>query len=226
MKYIYESHMGGLFCSDYEIEDTYCEQCGDSDWLMGCVSNAEEAWSLLKDKTSTFDSSKCENCPHDEDYEYCNEHCEDFAHSGGYNLSYVMQFICENFDFPKDIVYLVAKAKNHEEYIFVNYKVPGYEWGTANEVIYFYVAQKEYVNQVAREMLIAFDDPDYSTIKEIKSFKKGKDTIHIFEVLDNVNTDDEMWNQSAHYMDGGWYGYCNKADIKLSKAQEILKDFI
>ena len=31
--YIYESHMGSLFTSDYELsyEERYCEQCGDSD---------------------------------------------------------------------------------------------------------------------------------------------------------------------------------------------------
>lgn len=35
--YIYEGHMGSLYTSDYplEYEDLYCEQCGDSDWLVG-----------------------------------------------------------------------------------------------------------------------------------------------------------------------------------------------
>ena len=32
-KYIYESHMGGLYCSDEELdyESLYCDSCGDSD---------------------------------------------------------------------------------------------------------------------------------------------------------------------------------------------------
>lgn len=36
--WIYEGHLGGLYTSDYPIsqEDLYCEQCGDSDWEIGC----------------------------------------------------------------------------------------------------------------------------------------------------------------------------------------------
>lgn len=49
--YIYEGHMGSLYTSDYELdyEDLYCEQCGDSDWLIGRAETREEAWNLLKD---------------------------------------------------------------------------------------------------------------------------------------------------------------------------------
>ncbi len=34
--YIYESHMGGLFVSDeiLDYKQTYCETCGDSDYLL------------------------------------------------------------------------------------------------------------------------------------------------------------------------------------------------
>ena len=226
MKYIYEGHMGGLYCSDYEIEDTYCEQCGDSDWLLGTASSAEDAWELLKDKTATFDSSKCDNCPHMDNYDYCDEHCEDYAHSGGYNLAYVMEFICENFKCHKHVIYMISRAKNYKDYILVNHKVPGYEWGEVHEVISLNVAREEYVNQLSKDMVIVLDNPDMSTIKEIKSFKHGKDIVHIFEVLEDIDTSDEMWNQSAHHMDGGWFGYHNKDDIKLSKAQSFLKEYI
>lgn len=49
--YIYESHMGGLFVSDEVLsyEQTYCETCGDSDFLLGYAETREEAWELLKD---------------------------------------------------------------------------------------------------------------------------------------------------------------------------------
>lgn len=49
--YIYESHMGGLFTSDEEIDDDflYCDQCGDWDWLIGYATTKEEAFNLLKD---------------------------------------------------------------------------------------------------------------------------------------------------------------------------------
>ena len=49
--YIYEGHMGGLYTSDepLDYEDLYCEECGDSDQLIGYAITKEEAWNLLKD---------------------------------------------------------------------------------------------------------------------------------------------------------------------------------
>lgn len=72
--YIYESHMGSLFVSvdilDYE--QTYCETCGDSDFLLGYAETKEEAWNLLKDNT-------------------------DINSSGGWNYEYVQEFL-KNWD--------------------------------------------------------------------------------------------------------------------------------
>ena len=55
--YIYEGHMGGLYTSDepLDCEDLYCEECGDSDWLIGYADTREEAWDLLKDNTDIND---------------------------------------------------------------------------------------------------------------------------------------------------------------------------
>lgn len=66
--YIYESHMGGLFVSDDELdyEQTYCETCGDSDYLLGYAETREEAWNLLKDDTNINGSGGW-------DYEYVQE---------------------------------------------------------------------------------------------------------------------------------------------------------
>ena len=47
--YIYESHMGGLYVSEFELDDLYCEQCGDSDTYIGEAYTLEEASKLLKD---------------------------------------------------------------------------------------------------------------------------------------------------------------------------------
>ena len=74
MVYIYEGHMGSLYSSDEYLDDTYCETCGDSDWLLGEVRSKEEAWELLKDKT---DINGC----------------------GGWSYYYVQKFIDEiNFE--------------------------------------------------------------------------------------------------------------------------------
>lgn len=47
--YIYESHMGGLYTSDepLEYDDLYCEECGDSDRLLGYAETRSEAMKLL-----------------------------------------------------------------------------------------------------------------------------------------------------------------------------------
>lgn len=68
--YIYQSHMGGLFVSDdiLDYEQTYCEECGDSDFLLGYAETRGEAWNLLKDDT-------------------------DINGSGGWNYEYVQEFL-------------------------------------------------------------------------------------------------------------------------------------
>lgn len=73
--YIYEGHMGNLFTSDYELsyEERHCEQCGDSDWLIGNATTRAEAWDLLKDDT-------------------------DIDGSGGWDYDYVQEFIKENWE--------------------------------------------------------------------------------------------------------------------------------
>lgn len=66
--YIYQSHMGGLFLSGdvLDYEQTYCETCGDSDYLLGYAETREEAWNLLRDDTNINGSGGW-------DYEYVQE---------------------------------------------------------------------------------------------------------------------------------------------------------
>lgn len=73
--YIYEGHLGSLYASDeyLDYDDLYCEQCGDSDWLIGCAATRAEAWELLSDKT-------------------------DIDGSGGWSYDYVERFIKDNWD--------------------------------------------------------------------------------------------------------------------------------
>lgn len=73
--YIYHGHMGGLYTSDEEIdyEDLYCEQCGDSDDLIGYADTKEQAWALLFDDTN-------------------------INGSGGWDYDYVQSFINKNWE--------------------------------------------------------------------------------------------------------------------------------
>jgi hypothetical protein len=66
-KYIYDSHMGGLYCSEEYRTDTYCETCGDSDWLIGTASSRPMARKMIL------------------------EYCED------YRKEYLEEFLRENF---------------------------------------------------------------------------------------------------------------------------------
>ena len=72
--YIYQSHMGGLYTSDYELDwdDLYCEECGDSDTLIGFANTRKEAWEILKDDT-------------------------DINGSGGWDYNYIQDFL-KNWD--------------------------------------------------------------------------------------------------------------------------------
>ncbi len=49
--YLYEGHMGGIYPSETELnsECLYCEQCGDSDWLIGNFNNFSDAYNCLVD---------------------------------------------------------------------------------------------------------------------------------------------------------------------------------
>ena len=73
--FIYEGHMGSLYTSveALDYDDLYCEQCGDSDHLIGYAETKEEAWTLLKDDTN-------------------------INGSGGWDYNYVWSFINGNFE--------------------------------------------------------------------------------------------------------------------------------
>ena len=73
--YIYEGHLGSLYTSDeyLDYDDLYCEQCGDSDWLIGYAATRAEAWELLKDDI-------------------------DINGSGGWDYDYVKEFINVNWE--------------------------------------------------------------------------------------------------------------------------------
>lgn len=81
MKYIYSDHLyGSYYASDEELEDTYCETCGDSDTFFGAFDTIKEFWDCMKD------------------------HCS-INGSGGYTLQALYPFILETFGFPDDAKY-------------------------------------------------------------------------------------------------------------------------
>ena len=55
--YVYENHLGGLYRSGDElsIDDTYCDECGSSDWTVGSFDedNLREISECLADYLDT-----------------------------------------------------------------------------------------------------------------------------------------------------------------------------
>ena len=95
MIYIYESHLGGLYISDEELslDETYCETCGDYDWL-GCRADSwMDVAEYLRSKLDVFGLGGF-------DMEYCidffNQCCSAL---GGDNLDYLLNkdgsFCCD-----------------------------------------------------------------------------------------------------------------------------------
>lgn len=82
MKYLYESHLGGLYTSDEQMthEDLYCDACNDYDFEVGHYDNIKEFWGLIKD-----------DC--------------DIDGNGGWSMKYIYSFMVEEFNLSYPIHY-------------------------------------------------------------------------------------------------------------------------
>ena len=74
--------MGGLFISDdyLDFEEIYCEQCGDSDMLLGTFETINDFWNLIEDEC-------------------------DIDGSGGYSLQYVYPILVGEFELSDLVEY-------------------------------------------------------------------------------------------------------------------------
>ena len=82
MQYLYQGHMGGLYTSDEprDYDSLYCDQCGDSDWLLGAFETIKDLWDLIKDEC-------------------------DIDGNGGWSLQYIYPMIIEEFDLQDVVEY-------------------------------------------------------------------------------------------------------------------------
>ena len=231
LKYIYQGHMGGFFATNEQLDydSLYCDQCGDSDTYIGCANNAQEAWDVLKKYTDTFDDSICENCPHrDKMDNYCDEQCKEYIeNSGYYNVSYVMQFICEEFN-PVYVheIYLVCKEKTHNDYIFVNFKPERCKFGEKNCIPRATTIDDKFTNRIANNLMMLIDEIVPDSLEKIIVKKLKNKTIHIYQCKEDKSHDKD-WNERASYHGDGWYGYTPISNVnfidKQKDVEEILK---
>ena len=82
MKYLYEGHLGDIYITDEQLDydSLYCEQCGDSDWLIGTFETIKDFWELIKDEC---------------DIDGC----------GGWSLQYLYPMIVGLFNLPDVVEY-------------------------------------------------------------------------------------------------------------------------
>lgn len=229
-QYIYESHMGGLYCTEYsqDFEDLYCEQCGDSDWELGYANNLEEAWKLLESNTATFDETVCDTCPHNDDYEYCDEHCEEYQHSGGYSLPFVMEFLVENFECKNlHYIYLISRHTDGKDWVLVDCDPRGFKFGERHALPKMVCPFEKYVPMMARS-LTGFLDGPCKDLKEVAVRKTHNGFIHIYECIEEMDEEypKENWKDAASYKDNSWYGYMLKDKVKLIDEQEELIKYL
>ena len=87
MKYLYESHLGGLYTSDELLgfRDVYCETCGDIDTYIGSFETIYDFWRLIKD-----------GC--------------DIDGNGGWSLQYIYPFMIREFDLLDEL----TRIKYHD----------------------------------------------------------------------------------------------------------------
>ena len=87
MKYLYESHVGGLYSSDHERNhvELWCDMCCDMDCHVGQFESIADFWNLIKDKC-------------------------DINGSGDWSLQYIYPYIIEEFNLIDD-----AEYKNYYE---------------------------------------------------------------------------------------------------------------
>ena len=225
-QYIYEGHMGGLYCTDdsQDWEDLYCEQCGDSDWELGYAETLEDAWKLLEPETSTFDETVCDTCPHNDDYEYCDEHCEEYQHSGGYSISFVMEFLAKNFECENlHYIYLISRHTEDKDWILVDCKPRGNEFGAKHALPYAVCPIEKYVPMMARDLTGLLDGPR-KDLKEIAVYKEKGKTVHIYECIEEMDEEypNENWRDAASYRGESWYGYMPKNELLLIDEQKNL----
>lgn len=125
--YVYESHLGGLYSSEeeYDFDTLYCEECGDSDLLIG---------EFDKNDPDAFWNCMIEN-----------EGCI-------YSESTISNFIADNFNVQHPAyVYLIIWLKGKNK-VVVNYFVSGRKFGEVHSVPHNFCYRLRIMDDVASDI--------------------------------------------------------------------------
>lgn len=214
--YIYGNHLGGFYTSEelLDYDALYCETCGDADILIGHADTAQEAFDLLSNEIS----DGCDVC---DDFGKCKK--DPIAcgrYTGRYSLSYIMNFIAE--EFPEDTqvhVYVVCRGKDGS--ILINCHPNGRKWGE-HMLPSATCAFPKYADAVAKGLCCDMNDPDMSSLKKIAEKSVSGRKCCIYEVLETGTYEkDAAWNGNC-----GWYGYFTKEESHLIEEEKWLEKYI
>lgn len=213
--YIYQGHLGGLYASDepLEYDALYCEECGDSDQLVGKAETAQEAFDLLTQNIQ----DDCKNC---EKYGKCHKEPVLCEYTGGYAFPYIMNFIAG--EFPESVsmhVFVLARGKDNTT--MVNCHPQGHEWGE-HAVPSAPCIFPKYADEMALSCCGAMEEPDPESLKKLAEVEKDGKTYVVYEILENGRYEKD----AAWYAGNGWYGYLPKSDISLINDEKWLGEYL
>lgn len=209
--YIYENHMGGLYTSEEELDYDvlYCEQCGDSDSLIGTADSIDEAWEMLK--PWDLYCEKCDIDP-DEDWETCNSSCPYEADMGWnhcYSLGYVLEFLGESFE-CEDPVY-VAFVGKCGDYVF--YEAEADKCGRGIFPVKF-CWKEEFAEKTARGLSLLLETPD--TVKKFGEINKDGKRILVY-ICEDIEP--ENLGEDVCWWKGEDFGYCGWKKLEDTRPQ-------
>lgn len=227
--YIYESHLGGLYATD-EVQDwdtLYCDECGDSDTQLGSANTLEEAWTLIKDETDTFDDTQCQECIHNGDYDYCDNQCDAYLHSGGYSILYAMNFLSEYFADARTsrTVYCLLFTKDSQHVgVYVRDKTHTHEFPQCGCPFSEYTSKVS--GEVIQDIIWAFeadsDDTPPMSCQKIADVSVYTTTGTKIIAIAQLNDDIEKgvsWHISTG-LQNGWFAFMPVQKLVLSPIEE------
>ena len=218
--YLYESHLGGLYADDelFDWTELYCEECGDSDRVLGTfdAENPETLWNMIKPSRLA-----CIGCEVEPD---CLLDCNHVDSTGSdYDLLYCMQFIASSTktESGEKLILICRNASNGK--IFVNFHPKGRKFGEKHSLPSSFCLFPELEQKVILSLIPNFFELEGTPSFIANEFANGK-KISIWEcsvIPDSEDSEEGAWS----YADGR-YGWLNPDDFDPIKEQEPVSELL
>ena len=213
--YVYESHMGGFYASKDPIsrEKLYCEQCGDSDRLVGRADTEEEALSLLSARNSGW----CDLC---EERESCKKNPFLCMYSGEYSFLYILDFIAREY-MNSECFYVCVIRRRKDGKALVNCHPRGYDWGE-HMLPFAPCVFERYAEAAAAACCGDTGDLDIASMRMVAEERHAGKTCRVYEVYEKKMHDEyDSWCGEEDS-----YDYLDKSEIMMAEDWRWLEKYI